>query len=211
MNKTVLVFGITSGETPKYLNKFTDLVDLKIIDLEILSSSEMPDSSLYSGMLFLDQPNSQNIYDSIFHNDTEFSRLKDYLQIVLKQNRPVLALGKGMYFLNDSLSNLEHQQYENNTISDELIDVFISPGSKTAAIIGSGGFFKIPNTLPLSMKEFQRSNNLITSIYQLGTGHVQGIESTLHDWVLGYQFNPFIDGPSIVRALIDGFIERALD
>ena len=61
------------------------------------------------------------------------------------------------------------------------------------------------------MKEFQRSNDLITSVYELGTGYVHGVESTLHDWVLGYQFNPFIDGPSIVRAVIDGFIERALE
>ena len=76
--------------------------------------------------------------------------------------------------------------------------------------IGSGGFFKIPNSVPQSMKEFQRSKDLITSVYELGTGYVHGIESTLHDWVLGYKFNPFIDGPSIVRALIDGFVERAV-
>ncbi len=211
MNKNVLVFGVSESEKPKYLNKLSEAIDLTIITNDFISQNQTKNETVYTGMLLLDDPREINTYDSIYNNSNHFSKLQSYLNTTLINNRPVLAVGQGMYFLNDLFLQNDQQKYNSIKVSDDLLDIFISPGSKTAAIIGSGGFFKIPNSLPLSMKEFQRSNDLITSVYELGTGYVHGVESTLHDWVLGYQFNPFIDGPSIVRAVIDGFIERALE
>ena len=211
MNKNVLVFGISESEKPKYLNKLSDAIDITIITNDFISQNETNDETVYTGMLLLDDKREINTYDFIYNNPNHFSQIQSYLKSILNKNRPVLAIGQGMYFLNDLFHRNDKQIYDQINVSDDLLDIFISPGSKTAAIIGSGGFFKIPNSLPLSMKDFQRSNDLITSVYELGTGYVHGIESTLHDWVLGYQFNPFVDGPSIVRAVIDGFIERALE
>ena len=209
MNKIVLAFGISGDEKPKYLDKVIEAIDLTVITNDSISQNQPKNNTFFSGMLLLDDSNNENCYDYIYNNNTHFLELQSYLDDILNNNRPVLAIGHGMYFLNDFFNNKAKHSYSEIKISEDLLDIFISPGSKTAAIIGSGGFFKIPNALPKSMKEYQRSNYLITSVYEFGTGHVHGIESTLHDWVLGYQFNPFIDGPSIVRALIDGFIERA--
>ena len=211
MNKNVLVFGISESKKPEYLNKISDAIDITIITNDFISQNLTKNETVYTGMLLLDDDREINTYDFIYNNPNHFSQIQSYLKSILNSNRPVLAIGQGMYFLNDLFQRNAEQRYDGINVSDDLLDIFISPGSKTAAIIGSGGFFKIPNSLPLSMKEFQRSNDLITSVYELGTGYVHGIESTLHDWVLGYQFNPFVDGPSIVRAVIDGFIERALE
>ena len=210
MKNNVLVFGVSDSEIPKYLEKVSETINLTIITNDSIHQNLSKNETVFSGMLLLDDTSKVDNYNYIYTNSYNFTELQSQLNTILNNNRPVLAIGQGMYFLNDLFNKNAKQIYDEIKTSDDLLDIFISPGSKTAAIIGSGGFFKIPNSVPQSMKEFQRSKDLITSVYELGTGYVHGIESTLHDWVLGYQFNPFIDGPSIVRALIDGFIERAV-
>ena len=145
MKKNVLVFGVSDSEIPKYLEKVSESIDMTIITNDSIHQNLSKNETVFSGMLLLDDTSKVDNYNYIYTNSYNFTELQSQLNTILNNTRPVLAIGQGMYFLNDLFNKNAKQIYDEIKTSDDLLDIFISPGSKTAAIIGSGGFFKIPN------------------------------------------------------------------
>ena len=126
-------------------------------------------------------------------DELEF-RLLDY---ALQQDMPVLAICRGMQLLNVAfggrlIQDLPNHKSDWNGVEwePEFHSICIPPGAKTAAIIGSAGFFKVNSLHHQGLKEAQRAPRLMTSAYSVEDGLIEGLESPEHSWVIGVQCHP---------------------
>ena len=89
--------------------------------------------------------------------------------------------------------------------------IFIAPGSKLAAVVGSGGFVRINSRHDYGITEAVRSPRLSASAYSLEEGVVEALESPEHHWVIGVQFRPDLRGeiPPHFDRLFQSLIDRA--
>ena len=130
---------------------------------------------------------------------------------------PVLATGGGMHALNrcfgggDPFPVTEH--YPDDEAETLRHQIYLSPGSKVAAIIGSAGMFRVNSRHREGIREPQRAERLMTIAYQLEDGLIEGLESKEHSWVIGVQFQPerADEVPSSFNNLFLGLVERAQD
>ena len=97
---------------------------------------------------------------------------------------------------------------ENDTVRHQI---YLSPGSKVAAIIGSAGMFRVNSRHRSGLREPQRAERLMTIAYQLDDGVIEGLESKEHSWVIGVQFLPerSDEVPASFGNLFLGLVERA--
>ena len=90
--------------------------------------------------------------------------------------------------------------------------VYVSPGSKTAAIIGAGGFFRLgaDDALP-TLTDNQRAARLLASAYGVEDGVIEGLESAEHSWVLGFRSDLGAEEklPRGFGGIFQSFVERA--
>ena len=137
------------------------------------------------------------------------------LEGALCRDMPVLATGGGMHLLNAYFGggpaqpvNAHREESDAGTIRHQI---YLSPGSKVAAIIGSAGMFRVNSRHRLGLREPQRAERLMTIAYQLDDGVIEGLESKDHSWVIGVQFLPERDDevPANFRNLFLGLVERA--
>jgi len=126
-------------------------------------------------------------------DELEF-RLLDY---ALQRDMPVLAICRGMQLLNVAFGGRliqdlpDHKSVWNGVEWEpESHSICIPPGAKTAAIIGSAGFFKVNSLHHQGLKEAQRAPRLMTSAYSVEDGLIEGLESPEHSWVIGIQCHP---------------------
>ena len=91
--------------------------------------------------------------------------------------------------------------------------IFIAPGSKLAAIVGSGGFVRVNSRHAYGITEAVRSPRLAASAYSLEDGVVEALESPEHRWVIGVQFRPDLRGeiPPHFDRLFQSLIDRAVE
>ena len=139
------------------------------------------------------------------------------LDKALNKDMPVLATGMGLAIINElfggqSLLSVEgHIGYdsEGNEVATKH-SLYVSPGSKTAAILGLGGFFKVNSQHIVGLKDTHRAKSLLASAYSVEDGLVEGLESPQHDWVIGFQSNIELleEGPRAFRNIFLGFKER---
>ena len=87
----------------------------------------------------------------------------------------------------------------------------MSPGSKSAAVLGIGGFFKVNSDHRYGINDIDRSRDLLASAYSVEDGVVEGLESPEHSWVLAFQTNleNLVESPMVFKNLFLGFIDRA--
>ena len=139
---------------------------------------------------------------------SEYNDSLDSLEIRLAQRAmdtdiPVLGICRGMQVLNvacgGALSrNLDgHSESKNddlNVASGETPSnfhrIFISPGSRLSATVGSGGFVRVNHRHRQGVKESQKSEYLMSSAWSMEDGLIEALESPTNDWVLGVQFHP---------------------
>ncbi len=141
----------------------------------------------------------------------------DLLEAALQVDMPVLATGGGMHALNwhfgggDPMPALAHHSDEETEPLRHQI--YLSPGSKVAAIIGSAGMFRVNSRHREGIREPQRAERLMTIAYQLDDGVIEGLESKEHSWVIGVQFQPERgdEVPASFNNLFLGLVERAQD
>ena len=141
----------------------------------------------------------------------------DLLGAALEADMPVLATGGGMHALNrhfgggDPVPALAHQSDDDPEPLRHQI--YLSPGSKVAAIIGSAGMFRVNSRHRHAIREPQRAERLMTIAYQLDDGVIEGLESKEHSWVIGVQFQPerTDEVPASFNNLFLGLVERAQD
>ena len=137
------------------------------------------------------------------------------LEAALTRDMPVLATGGGMHLLNACFGGrpadnvIGHQgDGENDAVRHQI---YLSPGSKVAAIIGSAGMFRVNSRHRSGLREPQRAERLMTIAYQLDDGVIEGLESKEHSWVIGVQFLPerSDEVPASFGNLFLGLVERA--
>ena len=147
------------------------------------------------------------------------------LGAALSTDMPTLATGRGMFLLNwafggrapSSFADREDAgEHGATTDSRGRRQIYLSPGSKMAAIIGSAGMFRMNSAAwgcRMALREPQRAERLMSIAYQLDDGIIEGLESKEHSWVIGVQFLPerAEEVPASFNSLFLGLVERAED
>ncbi|MCH7606776.1 MAG: gamma-glutamyl-gamma-aminobutyrate hydrolase family protein [Chloroflexi bacterium] len=147
-------------------------------------------------------------------DDLEF-RLLDY---ALDQDMPVFAICRGMHVLNVAFGGKLIQDLPGHRTVEKdgnwessTHQIYLSPGAKAAAIIGSSGFFKVNSQHHQGLREAQRAPRLMTTGYSVEDGLIEALESPEHSWVIGIQCHPERQDevPRSFAKLFEGFSERA--
>lgn len=139
------------------------------------------------------------------------------LEAALAVDMPVLATGGGMHLLNGCFGGRAgapvDDHYRDGETEPLRHQIYLSPGSKVAAIIGSAGMFRVNSRHRLGLREPQRAERLMSIAYQLDDGVIEGLESKEHSWVIGVQFLPELNDevPASFNSLFFGLVERAQD
>jgi putative glutamine amidotransferase len=142
-------------------------------------------------------------------------RVLDYS---LEHDMPVLAICRGMQLLNvafggqliqDLSGHQEEHADEEPTPSQHLM--YLAPGAKAAAVIGSAGFFRVNSLHHQGLREAQRSPQLMSIAYSVDDGLIEGLESPQHSWVIGLQCHPERQDevPRSFSNLFAAFLDRA--
>ena len=143
----------------------------------------------------------------------------ELLRAALNDDMPVYAICRGMQLLNVTLggSLVDLEDHSGTFTDDGDIDevayhrIFITPGSKLAAVVGSGGVVRVNSIHYQGMREAQKSPVLMASAYSLEDGVIEGLESPNHRWVIGVQFHPErrMELPPHFDRLFQSLAERA--
>ena len=119
------------------------------------------------------------------------------LEFAMARDMPVLAICRGMQLLNVAMGGRliqdlpDHRAvYSDGTWTSKKHSIFLSPGSKAAAIIGVAGFFQVNSRHHQGLREAQRSQRLMTTAYSVDDGLIEGLESPEHSWVVGLLCHP---------------------
>ena len=140
------------------------------------------------------------------------------LNVALTRDMPVFCICRGMHALNIALGGKGVQQLLGHSSLDQdghqasaFHHIFISPGSKLAAVVGSGGFVRVNSRHQSGVREPQKSPLLLASAYSLEDGVIEALESPLHRWVIGVQFRPERrrEMPPHFDRLFQSMVERA--
>lgn len=121
------------------------------------------------------------------------------MRAALDCDMPIYAVGDGMHTLNMALGGKPPRTVDNHAAadcSDESADesaseyhhIYIAPGSRLAAVVGSGGFVRVNSRHRRGIREAQKSAWLLASAYSLEDGVIEALESARHRWVIGVQF-----------------------
>lgn len=142
-------------------------------------------------------------------------RLLDH---ALHHDMPVLAICRGMQILNVSFGGQLIQDLPGHQVEQKdghwvstTHQIYLSPGSKAAAIIGTAGFFRVNSRHHQGLREAQRAPRLMTTGYSVDDGLIEGLESPEHSWVIGIQCHPERQDevPRSFANLFDALQERA--
>lgn len=141
--------------------------------------------------LYGEKPDPEAAVESCRPLDDLDLRLLDF---ALAGDMPVLAICRGMQLLNVSRGGRLIQDLDGHRT--DLVDgrrvtkthlIYLAPGAKAAAVIGSAGFFKVNSRHHQGLREAQRSPRLMTTAYSVDDGLIEGLESPEHSWVIGLQ------------------------
>ena len=139
------------------------------------------------------------------------------LRAALDADMPVLCVGRGMQLLNAVQGGTPLGEVAGHGLAEEAGDessyhrIYIAPGSKLAAVVGSGGFVRVNSRHCQGVSEAHKSPSLLASAYSLEDGVIEALESPEHDWVIGVQFQPErrLEVPPHFDRLFQGLVERA--
>ena len=119
------------------------------------------------------------------------------IKAALSAELPVLGVGSGMQALNVALGGrpgpdaIGHGlvEQEGEWVSS-FHRIYISPGSKLAAVVGAGGFVRVNSRHPTGIREVQKAQSLKASAYSLEDGFIEALESPDRRWAMAVQFHP---------------------
>ena len=131
----------------------------------------------------------------------------------------MLCIGSGLHALNLAAGGGPARPMEGHAESggpepESLYHrIFISPGSKLAAVVGSGGFVRVNSRHPTGLREADKARTLTASAYGLDDGVIEALESVDDRWTIGVQFHPERRGelPPHFDRLFQSLVERARD
>ena len=142
------------------------------------------------------------------------------LNAALDADMVVLCISSGFYLLNQVLGGaapraLEgHGPVEQDGKSGSAFHrIYIAPGTKLAAVVGSGGFVRVNSRHEGGLREADKSPRLLASAYSLDDGVIEALESPEHRWVIGVQFQPELRGelPPHFDRLFQSLVDRAME
>ena len=143
----------------------------------------------------------------------------DVLAYALHKDLPVLALSRGMHILNlcqggklpRIIEGHKHTQTDSDTSDHSTHTIYLAPGAKASAVIGSAGFFRVNTDHGQGLYEAQRAANLMSTAYSVEDGVIEGLESPNHSWVIGLQCKPEhqAEVPRSFENLFLALVERA--
>ena len=123
--------------------------------------------------------------------------LNQFILQALERDLPLLGIGAGMHVLNVAMGGglIEDIADHGVVLEDDLYvsgkhRIWISPGSKLAAALGSGGQVRVNSLHRNGIREAQKSRQLIASAYAIQDSIIEGLESPNHTWVLAIQCHP---------------------
>lgn len=140
------------------------------------------------------------------------------LKFALKSDMPVLCIGLGMQALNLAMGGKPTQDVTGHGAHEGDGDrvssyhrIYISPGCKLAAVVGSGGVVRVNSRHRQGAREAQKSPLLLASAYSLEDGVIEALESPDHRWVIAVQFHPErrLEIPPHFERLFQSLVERA--
>ena len=113
----------------------------------------------------------------------------------LDRGLPVLGTGGGFLALNVALggSMVQVDGHAGDPVEGEepaYHRIYIAPGGKLAAIVGSGGFVRVNSRHSHGVREAQKAPGLLATAYSLEDGIIEALESPEHPWAIGVQFEP---------------------
>ena len=209
----MIVYVLTPGGN-KSMGDRQDLLNLKPRDLTFVRPSmdleHCSDQLSEVGGLFVSCQDATNCAGLPLWPSNSFPILTECLNL----DMPILATGCGIYFLNEYFGGKKPVVCSHSLRStDEKLEnrqIYLSPGSKSAATVGSGGFFRVRSKHMIGLYENQRAPRLLASAYSVEEGLVEGLESTEHSWVLGFQANIEIctEAPRTFNNVLMAFFER---
>ena len=142
------------------------------------------------------------------------------LRAALDADLPTYCICRGMQTLNVTMGGRPVQAVSGHSAWDEegtpvasYHRIYISPGSKLAAVVGSGGFVRVNSYHHQGMRDAQKSPHLMASAYSLEDGIIEALESPDHRWVIGVQFHPELrnEVPPHFDRLFQSLVERAAE
>lgn len=142
------------------------------------------------------------------------------LRAALEWDLPVLGLGRGLQALNVAAGGSllqdipDHRQLRDDGEWESAYHrIWVSPGSKLAAAIGSGGRVRVNSLHHQGLREAQKSPRLLASAYSLEDRVIEALESPYHRWVLAVQFHPEWRRqlPRQFQRLFEFFAERSAE
>ena len=140
------------------------------------------------------------------------------LEAALELDIPVLGVFRGMQLLNLALGGTltgsvagHGPSRKDGEEASSYHRIYIAPGSKLAAVVGSGGFVRVNSRHHLAIREAQKSPRLLASAYSLDDGVIEAVESPEHSWVIGVQFQPErrLEVPPHFDKLFQSLVRRA--
>ena len=143
------------------------------------------------------------------------------MRAALDVDMPVYAIGRGFQVLNiahgGSIAEMRDEHLAIAGDADPYEEksnfhhIYISPGSKLAAVVGSGGFVRVNSRHRYGIREAQKAGLLMASAYCLDDGSIEALESPGHRWVIGVQCRPELrlEIPPHFDRLMRSLVERA--
>ena len=142
----------------------------------------------------------------------------ELLRAALDDDMPIYALGEGMHLLNTAFGGKPAESVGEHSGDREdgesaFHHIYIAPGSRLAAVVGSGGFVRVNSRHNKGIREAQKSRWLLASAYSLEDGVIEALESSRHRWVIGVQFRPErrMEVPPHFDRLFQSLLERAME
>ena len=119
-------------------------------------------------------------YINSWYNESLDDLELSLLDSVLEADLPILAICRGMQVLNVSMGGSLIQDIDGHNSEqsgEERISsyhrIFISPGCKLAATVGSGGFVRVNHRHHQGITEVQKSDDLMASAWSMEDGVIE--------------------------------------
>ena len=221
------IIALTASDTGDSLRPFLDAIQRAGADpWPILARYALtPDEILTrAGALILPDgpPVNPALYCQPSDPEIQYDDPRDQMEITLTRaaldaDLPIYGICRGMHILNIALGGRltpDIQDHSPTTTDDPAYHrIYISPGSKLAAVVGSGGFVRVNSLHRLGIREAQKSPRLLASAYSLDDGVIEALESPNHRWVIAVQFAPHrrMEIPPHFDRLLQSLAERAAE
>lgn len=163
-----------------------------------------------------ESPDAKNSDDDIMSVELDEFEL-NVTRKALDLDLPILAIGRGLHILNmcqggkPPLEVPGHSDHHPDTEKKLVHTIYLSPGAKASAVIGSAGFFRVNSNHSFGLREIQRSPKLMSTAYSVEDGIIEGLESPEHSWVIALQCNPELQDqvPRSFSNLFLALVERS--